>query len=53
MVFGGMLLIALTTVSIVLIGNCNHDRPYLDAVKIPSDPARPHKIPKPILHKTY
>ena len=46
-VFGGILAIALTTTSVVLINHCQREEPYLDAIQIHWDPSNPLPIPAP------
>jgi hypothetical protein len=47
-VFGGILAIALTGVTIVLASDCNRSQPYLDPIKVPYDPNHVPVKPKPV-----
>lgn len=44
-VFAGMLTIAITCLTIVLVSNCRRDQPYLDPVEI--RPGSPDRVPPP------
>lgn len=47
-VFGGMLAIALTGLTVVGVGHCQREEPYLDSIRIPWDPENVKPIPEPI-----